>query len=321
MSSEMYEYTLQICVPTYQRIDHLKELLNSIEAFLANTGLSLCVVVVDNCSTDGTYAYLKNVQFRFSYPMYVACNDENIGGIRNIRKCSVNQYGKYTLIVGDDDMFTAHSSQLLQQALALMDTLEISACVAHARLPSIINDFQWLCYAPLAYPAFLPSTLYRTMPWIEYNYDEYPLKLPQLHFILNMFCLHKAAAIRGQYVLKGDDINTGSKGYWFYTNNIIVDLVEKPLLLQNVLKSKPPLSIQQKLRLKASTVKHQSLKLKHLFLNPEQMFVVYVEIRNYASISSDNAQNLLFLKLVLVLIIKLQSYGKILHRLYGRVWN
>ena len=90
---------LSICIPTYNRVGYLKELLPAI----LDQADAECVEVVvsDNASTDGTADYLRSL----SNPcLRWWTNETNIGGDRNFLKCVAEAKGEYVWLFGDDDL-------------------------------------------------------------------------------------------------------------------------------------------------------------------------------------------------------------------------
>lgn len=100
---------LSICIPTYNRLDIIK---NNIEKLLSYEGQDIEVVVTDNQSTDGTIQYLETItdpRFRF------VVNEVNIGAARNFIASIFNGNGKYILYCNDRDLvLTEHLPQLIQ---------------------------------------------------------------------------------------------------------------------------------------------------------------------------------------------------------------
>ena len=93
---------LSICIPTYNRVRYLKELL---PAILVQTDADdVEVIVSDNASTDGTAEYLSTTD---DTHLRWWTNDENIGGDRNFLKCVAKAKGEYVWLFGDDDIMPA----------------------------------------------------------------------------------------------------------------------------------------------------------------------------------------------------------------------
>ena len=90
---------LSICIPTYNRISYLKELLPVI---LGQSDIAdVEVIVSDNSSTDGTSDYLRVLDYSC---LRWWTNDANIGGDRNFLKCVSKAQGEYVWLFGDDDI-------------------------------------------------------------------------------------------------------------------------------------------------------------------------------------------------------------------------
>ena len=93
---------LSICIPTYNRVRYLKELLPAI----LDQADAECVEVVvsDNASTDDTADYLR---WLLNPCLRWWTNETNIGGDRNFLKCVAEARGEYVWLFGDDDIMPA----------------------------------------------------------------------------------------------------------------------------------------------------------------------------------------------------------------------
>jgi|GEM_PF-3712442 len=97
---------LSICIPTYNRLDYLKAMLESITGQVIKHQLydSVEVVVSNNCSTDGTEEYLAALPVQYPGVSFrVNNNKENIGFVRNLLKTVETAGAKYWWFIGDDD--------------------------------------------------------------------------------------------------------------------------------------------------------------------------------------------------------------------------
>ena len=100
----MKRIALSICIPTYNRVRYLKELLPAILGQVDSGRAEVEVVVSDNASTDGTAVYLQSQ----SNPcLRWWTNETNIGGDRNFLKCVAEARGEYVWLFGDDDIMPA----------------------------------------------------------------------------------------------------------------------------------------------------------------------------------------------------------------------
>lgn len=108
--------TLSICIPTYNRLRYLKELLPGLQAQIdAVQEGTVELVVSDNVSTDGTAAYLRTIDRKYFRSW---ANESNIGGDRNFLKCIREAKGEYVWLVGDDDLIAPDA---VAQVLKILD--------------------------------------------------------------------------------------------------------------------------------------------------------------------------------------------------------
>ena len=97
----MNQTRLSICIPTYNRVRYLKELLPAILGQVDVGHAEVEVTVSDNASTDDTADYLRSL----SNPhLRWWTNETNIGGDRNFLKCVAEARGEYVWLFGDDDL-------------------------------------------------------------------------------------------------------------------------------------------------------------------------------------------------------------------------
>lgn len=103
---------LSICIPTYNRANYLKDLLESLLACLSynkDDASKVKIYISDNNSFDNTKSVCDYyAQFM---PLYYDKNDSNIGGDRNILKCSATGDGVYRWVIGDDELLYVDSLQ------------------------------------------------------------------------------------------------------------------------------------------------------------------------------------------------------------------
>lgn len=94
---------LSICIPTYNRAEHLEHCLQSIYSQIGNNEL-IEVIVSDNASSDGTVEITNQYAARYSN-MKVVRNEENIGADPNIFRVMNLAQGKFIKLQGDDDFY------------------------------------------------------------------------------------------------------------------------------------------------------------------------------------------------------------------------
>ncbi|MBD7969716.1 glycosyltransferase family 2 protein [Paenibacillus gallinarum] len=88
-----------IVIPTFNQVAYLKECINSIKA---NTDVPYEIIVVDNASSDGTAAYLRNQKSGIRYTIL----EENRGFSGGINYGLMMARGKYIVMLNNDTVVT-----------------------------------------------------------------------------------------------------------------------------------------------------------------------------------------------------------------------
>ncbi|HUW75522.1 MAG TPA: glycosyltransferase family 2 protein [Gallionella sp.] len=96
----MQNHLVSILIPVYNRENFIRE---CIESALAQTYTNIEVVVVDNASTDGTWAICQQFATK-DQRVRIFRNDTNIGPVRNWLACVARASGEYTKILWSDDL-------------------------------------------------------------------------------------------------------------------------------------------------------------------------------------------------------------------------
>jgi len=95
---------LSICIPTYNRVNFLRELVPTLIAEVEAVNqptLQVELLISDNAATDGTDVYLRGLSCK---GLNVYRNTTNIGGDRNFMACVERASGEYVWLFGDDDV-------------------------------------------------------------------------------------------------------------------------------------------------------------------------------------------------------------------------
>jgi glycosyltransferase involved in cell wall biosynthesis len=108
---------LSICIPTFNRGQIVIDLVNSI---LTCNDSRYEIVVLDNCSTDGSFEKLKSIN---NPQLKVFQNDVNIGSSPNVVKSILFAEGLYSIICLDKDKI------LVNKIPELLDFFEITNCI------------------------------------------------------------------------------------------------------------------------------------------------------------------------------------------------
>jgi glycosyltransferase involved in cell wall biosynthesis len=97
---------LSICVPTFNRSELLKSLLENVSKILSAFPSDIELCFSDNDSTDGTFELLN--QFKIANPdndIKIIRQKENIGLSNNVVDICCKASGKWIWVIGDDDGF------------------------------------------------------------------------------------------------------------------------------------------------------------------------------------------------------------------------
>ena len=115
--SRILKKKLSICIPTYNRVEFLKQCLQSITSQFVDLSVyeQVEVVVSDNDSPDNTGRLVEGMQRKFNNIRYFK-NDKNIGADLNVIKAAGYGQGDYIWFFSDDD---------LQARLAIKEVLRI----------------------------------------------------------------------------------------------------------------------------------------------------------------------------------------------------
>lgn len=95
---------LTIAIPTYNRVEYLRKTINQLLPQVSKYSEIVSVFVTDNCSTDGTEAFMNDISKRYSFINYHR-NETNLGYSGNQINCLKNQESIYTAILCDDDIY------------------------------------------------------------------------------------------------------------------------------------------------------------------------------------------------------------------------
>jgi glycosyltransferase involved in cell wall biosynthesis len=92
-----------IAIPTYNRLELLKK---AVASALSQTYLNIEVIVLNDCSIDGTKMWLDEIVKQES-KIRVINNSQNLGCVGNIKSIPKYVNGKYLGIISDDDLLEA----------------------------------------------------------------------------------------------------------------------------------------------------------------------------------------------------------------------
>ena len=97
---------LSVIIPSYNRLGMLQRVLRALDEQVVREGTDLQIVVVDDCSSDGTASYLSRHRSRFDFGYHVS---EKNGGPGRARNEAIGMArGERVLFLGDDILPDRH---------------------------------------------------------------------------------------------------------------------------------------------------------------------------------------------------------------------
>lgn len=106
---------LSVCIPTFNRANHLANCLNSILICKLNSSHDFQICVSDNHSTDNTKSIVQKISPELN--IKYSRNDKNIGMVRNVLKVVSMADGDFVWIVGDDDLLMPQAIEKLYKLI------------------------------------------------------------------------------------------------------------------------------------------------------------------------------------------------------------
>src|SRR6478736_6105752 len=118
--------SVTVCLPTYNAGTYLDE---SLRSAVEQTHRDIEVLVVDNCSTDGTQEMVTAWESQDARIRYVR-NSSNLGMVRNFNRCLELADGEYIKFLCADDLL---APACVERMLAAIQARPDAALVASAR--------------------------------------------------------------------------------------------------------------------------------------------------------------------------------------------
>jgi len=98
----MSDPRLSISIPTYNRQDWLRIVLEKWQAEILPFGDRVEIVIVDNASPDATAQVVQEAQKRG--PIQYYRNEKNVGVLKNLHLAAIRPKGNFVWMCGDDDL-------------------------------------------------------------------------------------------------------------------------------------------------------------------------------------------------------------------------
>ncbi len=124
---------VSILIPVYNRVSLVGE---TIESARNQTYQNIEIIIVDNCSTDGTWDLLKDYAVKDNR-IQIFQNPENIGPVRNWKRCIDEAKGEYAKILFSDDLI---AENFIEETLLILDSnTEIGFVISRVILQNLEN--------------------------------------------------------------------------------------------------------------------------------------------------------------------------------------
>jgi glycosyltransferase involved in cell wall biosynthesis len=130
------DYSLvSILIPVYNRVNLIGE---TIESAINQTHKNIEIIIVDNSSTDGTWELLKDYAAK-DERIYIFQNEENIGPVRNWKRCIYEAKGEYAKILFSDDVI---ETDFLEQTLPFLEDSDVGFVYSTVKMGADISKFK-----------------------------------------------------------------------------------------------------------------------------------------------------------------------------------
>jgi len=149
------DYSLvSILIPVYNRISLVGE---TIDSAINQTYKNIEIIIVDNCSTDGTWELLQQYAEK-DKRIRILRNKVNIGPVLNWKKCIDNAQGEFAKILFSDDIIEPN---FLEQTLPFLENSDVGFVYSTVKMGADISESQ------ITYRSFTHSGIYSSASFIE----------------------------------------------------------------------------------------------------------------------------------------------------------
>jgi len=161
---------VSVAIPVFNRRDLVA---TAVQSALAQVVDGLEVVVIDNCSQDGTWEVLQGLA---DPRLRCLRNESNLGLFGNFNRCAAEVRGEFALFLGSDDRL---EPGFLVQALSLLETEPAAALLSsRGRLIDREGRANGLIAGRFAPGRYAGRSVPAAWFWSSYHYGENPLNYP-----------------------------------------------------------------------------------------------------------------------------------------------
>lgn len=197
-------------VVTYNRLDLLKKCINALLSVEKDLDT---ILVINNCSTDGTLNFLKTVTK--DNPKIIAQNlKENIGGARGfeygVKYAAENTKCDYYWIMDDDTIVRPNSLKLLVDVFQKKDNVGF-----------VCSNVRWVDGSPVNVPKIIQNK------WTEYLQDGL-VKVESATFVsvlVSSNIVRKIGLPSGDFIIWGDDTEYTTRISKVFDSYLVIDSI------------------------------------------------------------------------------------------------
>ena len=136
----MAKNTISICVPTYNRFDHLRQTLKNLLEITKAQDLIEEILVIDNNENNKAEDIIRKFSKKSKKIRYIK-NEKNIGPENNFKKCIIESKGKYVWLIADDDFLFQDSIEKISDMIAInYDCIFLNWSLYSNDMKNIIQD-------------------------------------------------------------------------------------------------------------------------------------------------------------------------------------
>lgn len=130
----MGKYLISIIIPSYNRKEFV---IQAVESVLNQTYKNIEIIVIDDCSTDGTEKYLMEKYYENSLVQFYK-NEKNSGAGFSRKAGYQKSKGEYIIFMDDDDYYT--NNTFFEQAITLLEKNKNLSFVSSSSIIEYVNE-------------------------------------------------------------------------------------------------------------------------------------------------------------------------------------
>ena len=112
----MFDKSISICVPTYNRFSQLEETITNISHLSKRYNFINEILVLDNNENSKATDIVLSISKKFEKIKYIK-NEKNIGPEQNFKKCILNAESQYVWMIADDDLLFKNSFDIVSKRM------------------------------------------------------------------------------------------------------------------------------------------------------------------------------------------------------------